>query len=79
MTGALSYTISLPREARVRVRVFDVRGRLVRDLIDQTLPAGRHSFDWNTTEDRGRIASGTYYLRLDADGVRQSRKFTLVR
>ncbi len=80
VSGALTYSVSLPRAARVQVRVFDLRGRLVRSLVDRPLEPGRHSFSWDAAGDAGvRLSSGTYWLRLDADGVQRSRKFTVIR
>jgi hypothetical protein len=80
VTGTLGYSISLPRAARVRVGVYDVRGRLLRSLLDQTVPAGRHDFSWNPRSGgTGGLQSGSYYLKLEADGIRQSRKFSIIR
>jgi len=70
----------LARESHVRLRVFDVSGRLVRQLIDSTLPAGVHRAFWDGTDSGGRAsASGTYLYRLDAAGFNQSRKMVLLR
>jgi subtilisin-like proprotein convertase family protein len=70
----------LARGGPVRVEVFDVRGRLVRRLIDGPLPAGAQSVAWDGRDDAGRdLASGTYLARLAADGVVQMGKMLLVR
>jgi hypothetical protein len=80
VTGALNYSVSLPRAARVHVAVYDVRGQLVRTLLDRSLPAGRNNLTWDARGGAGaRLASGVYYLMLEADGERQSRKFVIVR
>jgi hypothetical protein len=80
VSGGLSYSVSLPRAARVQVRVFDLGGRLVGNLLDRPLDAGRHSFSWDAAGDADvRLSNGTYWLRLDADGVHWSRKFTVIR
>jgi hypothetical protein len=53
------------REAgRATVRVFDVRGRLVRTLVDRDLPAGNHSIDF----DADGMASGIYLMALSVHG-----------
>jgi hypothetical protein len=47
------------------VRVFDVRGTVVRTLAQGTLSAGRHSFTWDGRTDTGvRTASGIYFVKL---------------
>jgi len=60
----------LPRAGRATVEVFDVRGRLVRRLLDAELEAGAHSVRWNATDDAGRPAApGLYFYRVRADGT----------
>ena len=77
---ATSIRFSLPRETTVRLRVYDVAGRLVRSLVDGPLPAGAHSFRWNGRTDLDRnAASGVYFARLQADGLDEIRGMTLVR
>ncbi|PIE75874.1 hypothetical protein CSA17_05200 [bacterium DOLJORAL78_65_58] len=65
----------LPRAMRVRLSVFDIRGHLVRSLLDETLPAGANRVPWDGTGNGGDpVASGMYLYRLDTpDGTRQGR------
>jgi ELWxxDGT repeat protein len=70
----------LPRAARVSLRLYDVSGRLVRTLADGTLPAGRHSLEWNGTTDDGLLApDGVYFCRMEAEGFRSHRRMVLLR
>lgn len=70
----------LPRDARARLGVYDLRGQLVRMLTDTDLPAGEHLARWDGTDAAGRAAgSGSYLFRLEADGQTQVRKALLVR
>jgi hypothetical protein len=66
-----------PRAGAVRLQVFDLRGRLVRNLVDGTLAAGRHTATWRGDDAGGRAAAaGVYFVRLD-DG-RQARTVKVV-
>lgn len=70
--------LELPRRSRVRVAVHDVAGRLVRIVEDDTREAGVHSLAWDGSGASGsRMAPGLYLLRVDADGVRFSRRVVL--
>lgn len=70
----------LDREVRTKITVHDVRGRLVRVLEDQLLPAGAHSAIWNGTDGGQRsVASGTYVVSLEAGSARDTRVVTLVK
>jgi hypothetical protein len=67
-------------EPRLRLRLFDLQGRLVASLVDGSLPAGRHQVVWNGTDDDGRaVASGVYVSVLESSQGRASEKLTLVR
>ena len=63
-----------------RVSVYDLSGRLVRELKNEVLTATRHSVTWDGTNDQGqRVASGTYYLRLTSGDFQDVRKMMLVK
>jgi flagellar hook assembly protein FlgD len=65
---------------RVQVRVYDVRGALVRTLADRPYTAGMHEVVWDGRNDRGGDAgSGAYFVSLSAAGQRQNRKVILLR
>ena len=71
----------LARAGRVKLRVFGIGGALVRTLADRPFPAGVQRVVWDGTDDRGHpVASGTYFMRLDAEGSpAESRKVILLR
>ena len=59
----------VPRSGRVKIDVFDVRGRKVTTLVDRVVPAGRHSVVWDGRDQGGAtVPSGVYFSRLTADG-----------
>lgn len=77
---AVTLTVELDAAATVRLDVLDVRGRVVRTVLDADLPAGSHSRRWDGRDDAGReCGSGRYVARLSAGGVVSSRVVTLVR
>lgn len=78
VTGAMSYSVVLPRDMEVEVRIHDVTGRKVRTLVSQSLTAGRHSFSW-APPTASAMPNGVYFLELNADGARQTRRFALLR
>jgi predicted GH43/DUF377 family glycosyl hydrolase len=59
----------LPQPARLHLRVFDVRGRLVRELAQGTYTAGVHETSWDGRTRNGTLAaSGIYFYRLQVEG-----------
>jgi carboxypeptidase T len=64
----------------VSLGVFDVAGRMVRSLLSSELSAGEHGLSWNGRDALGRpAASGTYFIRLRAEGRELSRRVVLLK
>jgi hypothetical protein len=67
-------------DGRVRLDVFDLRGRHIRNLQSGNLAAGRHRFSWGGRDGSGReMSSGVYFCRLDTGGRLLMLKMMLVR
>ncbi len=74
----IRYELASP--GHVTLAVYDVGGRLVRVLVDQTLPAGPHDAIWDGRGVGGSVsASGVYFYRLIASGFAETRKMVLLR
>jgi hypothetical protein len=60
--------------------VYDAAGRVVRRLAEGRLPAGRHEVAWDGRDEHGAaVASGCYFLALDAGGCREAGKVLVLR
>jgi uncharacterized repeat protein (TIGR01451 family) len=60
---------AVDRAGRVRIDIFDTRGRLVRSLADRRYDTGVHAVEWNGRDGGGgRVASGVYYYEMHIDG-----------
>lgn len=71
---------ALPNEEHVKLSVYDLTGREVKRLVSQGLGAGVQSADWDGTDAFGRpVATGTYFLRLEAGKRSETSRVTLVR
>jgi hypothetical protein len=70
----------LASPGRVSLVIYDVRGSVVRTLVDEAKPAGRHTALWDGKNDGGRqIASGVYYCRLVAGKTTLTKKLVVMR
>ncbi len=69
-----------PANGHVRLDVFDVRGGLVRRLVDESMPAGAHSIVWDGRDSDGNVArSGVYFYRLEANGKSEAKKMVILK
>jgi hypothetical protein len=67
--GATMLRFSLPRDASVRLALYDVSGRRVRMLAQGAQPAGEHTAPWDLRDDAGRaVGAGLYFARFEAEG-----------
>jgi hypothetical protein len=72
---------SVTKAGRVQLDIFDMRGRLIRRLLDKELGVTeRDSTEWDgTDEDNRLVPSGTYLCRLRAGRLEHERKIMVVR
>jgi hypothetical protein len=75
-----SIRFELARDEQVRLEVLDVRGRLVRRLVNDSVRAGRHEAMWDGRNERGRpVASGVYCYRITTPSFTDTRRMVLVK
>ncbi len=66
---------TLPTSSNVLAKVFDVQGREVAQLTDQTYSAGNHVLRFDGSD----LATGVYFLRFETLGQIQTRKLMLIK
>ncbi len=74
-TGMISLCISLPREARCSLGVYDVSGRKVGTMVDAAVSAGNHTFAVSGSG----LVPGTYFVCGKAGELTVSERTVLLR
>lgn len=71
----------LARKANVNLHIFDMSGRLVRELVGgETYDHGRQEIVWNGRDESGlKVASGIYFYRLDVGSYSETKRLVLVK
>ncbi len=75
-TGRAAIGVDLARDGNLKLAVYDLRGRLVRDLMtDEWLTAGTHQVLWDGRDSQGQMAASGVYLVRGSSGqaVAQTR------
>lgn len=73
-------SFSLAQRSAVSLTVYDVMGRMVRTLVNDTRDAGRYDVVWNGHNESGHeVASGVYFARMEAGAFKASEKLTLLK
>jgi hypothetical protein len=74
-----SIRFALPQRSEVKLAVYDVQGRTVRQLAAGPRNAGRYDVTWNGRDAQGRrVAAGIYFYRLTAGEETLTRKMTVL-
>jgi len=65
---------------RATLAIYDLRGRMVRTLVERSLEAGTYSFSWDGRDDAGQpVPSGTYIYRIERGANRSTKKMLLMK
>ena len=73
-------TYSIPEQGHVSLKIYDVTGRLIRTIVEESKAPGTYTVDWNGLNDQGRnAATGTYFCRLVTAKQAITRKMLLTR
>lgn len=71
---------SLPAEGIVRLSVYNIRGQLVRELINGSMPRGFHKVVWDGRDNGNRsVSSGLYYVRIETGKTSTAKKIMLLK
>ena len=74
------FNFGIPSSGVVRLKIYDVAGRLVISLLDRELPSGWRSAAWDGRDRSGRpIPSGTYFAKVESSGQVRVRKILVAR
>lgn len=78
--GTTDIRFYLPQQAPVSLQIYDASGRLVRTLVDGSLPAGEYTYAWDGRHEAGRpMGAGIYLYTLRAGDEAETQKLFLVR
>lgn len=77
----LQFTVPQSEEPiYVKVSIYDIRGHLIRRLVDGERKAGEYRVHWDGKDERGeQLSSGIYLYQIDAGEFRSTKKMVLVR
>ncbi|MFW5628129.1 MAG: choice-of-anchor J domain-containing protein, partial [Candidatus Cloacimonadaceae bacterium] len=71
---------SVKENGPVSVSVYNVKGQLVRNLVNDVRAAGNHSVVWNGKDNNGRdVSSGVYYYKMNAGKYSSTKKMVLMK
>lgn len=71
---------NVAKTERISLKIYNLRGQQVKELVNESKTAGTHTANWDGTDKAGNpVASGVYYLRLQTNTTRETRKLTMIK
>jgi len=75
---AISY--SVPTSTHVTLKIYNVMGKEIKTLVNETRSAGIHSVTWDGTNNAGqKVTSGIYFYSLKADNFTDTKQMILMK
>lgn len=65
----------VPYNSRIKLKVYNILGELIENLIDGEFIEGTHSYNW----DASHLSSGIYLLQMEGDNFKQIKKAILLK
>ena len=79
VVGSAGMALALPQTGPIAVRVYDVRGALVKTLAEGTFEAGTHSVQWDGDDVTGRrVGAGVYFVKAVSGRNSEVVRLTLI-
>lgn len=79
-TGQGSIFFSIPQNSHTRLDVYDISGRLVRNLVRSQMPGGHYEIYWDGRDARGlETSTGIYFITLTTKDATVVRKAVIVK
>lgn len=67
-------------KAKVRIEIYNLRGQLVKRLVDEPLAAGSHTVIWNGTDrNQNPVGSGVYLYKMQVGDYNSVRRMMLIK
>lgn len=70
----------MPSSGKVTAKIYDILGRHVKTVVNQSMDAGKHTGIWDGNNELGiPVGSGIYFLQVQSANQSSSKKITLLK
>jgi serine protease len=80
LSSFTEFSIGLPQATRLTLTIFNMRGQVVRTLVDEEVGAGTYAVTWDGVNDRAQtVSNGIYFCRVVAGSNTVNQKLMVSR
>tara|TARA_B100000579_G_scaffold300415_1_gene250420 strand:- start:148 stop:462 length:315 start_codon:yes stop_codon:yes gene_type:complete len=70
----------LANDGFVKLSIYDMKGREIKTLIENTQLSGKRSVTWNATDNNDQpVSAGLYLYKIQKKGIIKTRKMVLIK
>jgi len=70
----------IKREGMVSLKIYDITGKLVKELLNRNIEPGNWTIRWDgTNQDGEKIRSGHYFVMLESGKLSRTEKVVVIR
>lgn len=71
---------SLTNDENIRISIYNVKGQLVRDIVNSKLSKGKHTIAWDGKNLYGKdMSSGIYFVRISSEKFNSYKKIVMIK
>ncbi len=73
-------SFNLVEDSHVNITIYNIKGQVVKTLINKRLESGFHKIEWNGLDIQSKqVSSGVYFCKFSATGVSKTVKMVLMK
>ena len=77
-TDMTTFTFQIDMNSKVRLAIYNMKGELIKVLVDDNLSAGYHQMIWDNRTSSGiRVSSGIYFYSLQFNNFYKTKKLVI--
>jgi len=74
-----TFEFSIPKESKVDLSIYNIKGQIIKTIVNSEFIAGIHSIIWNGDDESNKsVSSGIYYYKLNVNGKTEAVKKCLL-
>ena len=72
--------VELPKQAQVKISLYNIRGNKIKELADEEKEPGTHKYYWDGENSNGdAVGSGLYFVHIQAGDYKKTKKIVVVK
>ncbi|MBI90072.1 MAG: hypothetical protein CMG60_08295, partial [Candidatus Marinimicrobia bacterium] len=73
-------SFELFKDSDINIQIFDVSGKMVKDLVSGFHNTGSHTIQWNAKDENGKtLSAGLYLYAIQVGNIVYSKKMVLLK